>query len=379
VTTRESTQAWSGAERDAASAGSLPAGMPLQVLGSPVRGRLFVLEPLTQGIMWVDVSAVELIPEPTEQQLAEMVAAVQPAAEVAAAQPVAEVAATDFSPWWAMTHTPATAWSSPTAGAEAQGQIPQWRYLQVVRPFEENRVLTRDPRTNASAYVDVERIGPVGPPPEIYFATPPPDNEVVGLPARIVGAPDSYELPIKENYFSYETLPHNHPVSAEGRVEMEDGSSWYRIGDRRYVPTANVRIPRPPDRKWEGRWIDADLRDPVLVTAYEGDRPVYSALAVKGTAAFQTRTGIHRIWRRVANETMDSATLGIPRNSPNGYYLRDVLFTQYFTSDGAAIHYNYWRSNWGYAGSHGCLGMNYDDSLFFWNFAGVGTIIYVHN
>jgi hypothetical protein len=274
---------------------------------------------------------------------------------------------------------PATAWSGPGAGAEAQGQIPQWRYLLVLRPFEENRVLTRDPRTNASAYVDIERIGPVGPPPDVYFAPPPPDTAEIGLPARIVGAPDSYDLPIKEPYFSYETLPHNQAVTAEARVEMEDGSSWYRLGDRRYVPTANVRIPRPPDRKWDGRWIDADLREPVLVTAYEGDRAVYSAMAVKGTSAFQTRTGIHRIWRRVANETMDSATLGIPRNSPNGYYLRDVLFTQYFTTDGAALHYNYWRANWGYAGSHGCLGLNYDDSLFFWNFAGVGTIVYVHN
>ena len=95
--------------------------------------------------------------------------------------------------------------------------------------------------------------------------------------------------------------------------------------------------------------------------------------------AFQTPTGVFRILRRVANETMDSATLGIPRTSPNGYYLKDVLYTQYFTGDGAALHYNYWRSNWGYAGSHGCLGMNFDDSKFFWDFAGVGTVVYVHS
>ena len=39
---------------------------------------------------------------------------------------------------------------------------------------------------------------------------------------------------------------------------------------------------------------------------------------------------------------------------------------------------NYWSSNWGYAGSRGCLGMNYDDSLWFWNWATIGTPIVIH-
>lgn len=368
VATRETTQLWSGVEAEAVSFGSVPSGLPLQVVGPQQGQRIFVLNPLTQNVAWVDVQAVTPIREPTDEELADRLLAVQAAAAAAA-----------FRPWWAMTHMPATAWSGPEPGADAMGQIPQWRYLQVVRPSEGDRVLTVDPRSDQQAYVDVERIGPVGPPPEVYFAPPPADTRPIGLPGRIVGTAVSYEFPLRENYFSLEDLHHNQPISVEGLVETEDGSSWYRIGERRYVPAASVRIPRPPDRTWSGRWIDADLREPVLVTAYEDDRPVYAALAVKGTSAFQTTPGIHRIWRRVANETMDSATLGIPRNSPNGYYLRDVLFTQYFTYDGAALHYNYWRSNWGYAGSHGCLGMNYDDSKFFWDFATIGTIVYVHN
>jgi len=36
----------------------------------------------------------------------------------------------------------------------------------------------------------------------------------------------------------------------------------------------------------------------------------------------------------VENETMDSATLGVPRDAPGGYYLKDVLYTQYFTPQG---------------------------------------------
>ncbi len=82
--------------------------------------------------------------------------------------------------------------------------------------------------------------------------------------------------------------------------------------------------------------------------------------------------------RRVANETMDSSTIGIPRTARGGYYLRNVLFTQYFTSGGASLHYNYWSSNFGSAGSHGCLGLSYADSAWLWNWATIGTPLSIH-
>ena len=84
------------------------------------------------------------------------------------------------------------------------------------------------------------------------------------------------------------------------------------------------------------------------------------------------------ILRRVANETMNSDTIGIPRFGPGGYYLTNVLFTQYFTGDGASLHYNYWSGNWGYAGSHGCLGLTYGDSAFLWQWAHLGTPVVIH-
>jgi lipoprotein-anchoring transpeptidase ErfK/SrfK len=227
--------------------------------------------------------------------------------------------------------------------------------------------------------VDLADVGPVGPPPDDYLAPPPPDTRAIGLPGRIIGSPTAYERPQRADYFALSRLATNQSVTVQGVVDQGDGGRWYHIGQAQYVPEVNVRLPRTPDRTFPGRWIDASLTEPVLVTAYEGSQPVYTALAVKGTTAFQTPLGVHRIQRRVANETMDSATLGIPRTAPGGYYLRDVLYTQYFTGDGAALHYNYWRSDWGYAGSHGCLGMNLDDSRYFWDFATVGTVVYVHN
>ena len=284
----------------------------------------------------------------------------------------------DSAPW-VMTFRPTTAWSSADADAESLGQVQQWRYFQVLDGGANGRLAGIDPRTNAKVFIDAEAVGPVGPPPDDYLAPAPPDDSTLAVPGRIIGSTELFERPENQRYFALDEVPTNTPVSVQGMVDGAGDSTWYRVGDDQYVPSNHLRLPTPPGRTFEGRWVDANLTEPVMVTAYDGDTPVYSALAVKGASAFQTPQGVYRILRRVQNETMDSQTIGIPRTSPNGYYLKDVLYTQYFTGDGAALHYNYWRSNWGYAGSHGCLGMDFDDSKFFWEFAGVGTVVYVHS
>ena len=114
-----------------------------------------------------------------------------------------------------------------------------------------------------------------------------------------------------------------------------------------------------------------------MLTAYEGSRFVLNTLAIKGTIANQTPTGTFSILRRVQDETMDSGTLGVDPHGPGGYHLEHVLNTQYFTSDGASIHYNWWSSNFGYSGSHGCLGVGLQDSQFLWNWADIGTTVVI--
>jgi hypothetical protein len=173
-------------------------------------------------------------------------------------------------------------------------------------------------------------------------------------------------------------LAHNSPVFVGESVRGDDGAVWYRIGEDEYVHSDGIRLPKGPPLMYSGRWIDVDLSEPALMTAYEDDRIVYTALALHGTLADQTPSGLYRIQRRVENETMNSETIGIPRDSPRGYFLENVLYTQYFTGDGAAIHYNYWSSNFGYAGTHGCLGVNLEDALWFWQWATVGTPVHIH-
>jgi len=127
------------------------------------------------------------------------------------------------------------------------------------------------------------------------------------------------------------------------------------------------------------RWITVNLTTQRAI-AFVGAQPVHLALVTTGAPGWETPTGDFRIYVRIENETMDSLTIGIPRDDSWGYYLENVYFTQYFVG-GIALHYNYWRSD-SYFGnvpsSHGCVGMRYDDAKFFWDFATIGTRVVVH-
>lgn len=125
-----------------------------------------------------------------------------------------------------------------------------------------------------------------------------------------------------------------------------------------------------------GRWIDVDLST-LQLTAYRGSTPVRVIAVSSGKPGWETPTGEFTIQRRVYNETMNSATIG----RPGRWYLENVLFTQYFTGYGHALHYNWWspRSVFGNQRvSAGCVSMDYADAAFLWNFASVGTPVSIH-
>jgi lipoprotein-anchoring transpeptidase ErfK/SrfK len=127
------------------------------------------------------------------------------------------------------------------------------------------------------------------------------------------------------------------------------------------------------------RWIAVNLTTQRAM-AFIGAQPVRVALVTTGMPGWETPLGDFRIYRRVENETMDSLGLGIPIDSPEGWYVENVLYTQYFFS-GVTLHYNYWRPQ-SYFGSipssHGCVGLGYGDAKFFWDFADVGTRVVVY-
>jgi hypothetical protein len=204
-------------------------------------------------------------------------------------------------------------------------------------------------------------------------------QQSIDLPGRVLGDLNLRSEPRVGGDTLLRLLSHNDPVWVYEAVPGADGDTWYRVGDGEYVHGADVRLPRPPPQTFPGRWLDVDLQEPTLITAYEGDRPVNAMLAIHGRTADETARGEYPIVRRVEDETMDSETLGVPHDDPNGYYLEHVLYTQYFTDDGAALHDNYWSDAFGYAGSHGCLGLSNADAKWLWDWADVGTVLNIHD
>lgn len=183
-----------------------------------------------------------------------------------------------------------------------------------------------------------------------------------------------------------ETIPYGAPVIAVDWVkgeQVDDGSdTWAQLEDGTYLFERNVGragpVLAPPvsgDAPTQGNWIDCNLTQQLLV-AYEGRTPVRVAVQTTGKPGWETPEGYYVINTRVANETMESGSIG----ADEFYKLENVLFTQYFTDRGHALHFAWWKTpeTIGRPGSHGCLNLLLDDAEFFWNWAGIGTPVYSH-
>ena len=183
-----------------------------------------------------------------------------------------------------------------------------------------------------------------------------------------------------------ETLAYGAPLSTvawvKGEEVFEAADLWAQLGDARYAYARNVGRtgpvappPMPPGAPTFGRWVDINLTQQ-LATAYEGAEPVRTAPVTTGMAGWETPEGTFQIVNRVANETMTSGAIG----AENFYRLEDVLFTQYFTDVGHALHFAWWRTKEtiGRPGSHGCVNMLLEDARFFWDFADYGTPVVCH-
>jgi lipoprotein-anchoring transpeptidase ErfK/SrfK len=140
------------------------------------------------------------------------------------------------------------------------------------------------------------------------------------------------------------------------------------------IPPPNPPAVPGPEVAGE-RWILVDIASQTT-SAMVGEQTYYTALVTTGKDDWETPPGEWRILYRVESETMTSAAIG----AEEYYVLEDVLYTQYFTNAGHALHLNYWREPYYFGNirsSHGCVGMRLEDAEFFWRFATFGTRVVV--
>jgi lipoprotein-anchoring transpeptidase ErfK/SrfK len=269
-----------------------------------------------------------------------------------------------------------TLYSGPTEDDVAVGDIPPLVTVQVL-DYQGDWAHISNPRTHTTAYVPSDQLGPGDPPSRYVTMSPPAPSDEFDVRGVVTDGVPLAVYPTPADEAAEKELNPNTWLTLTGVVNGEDGARFYRTDSGDFVSADAVFIPERTE-DFTGRWLDVNLNTPTRVTAYEGETEVSSFLAIRGTGSRPTPTGVFTILRRVANETMNSDTIGIPRFGPGGYYLTNVLWTQYFTGDGASFHYNYWSGAWGYPGSHGCLGLTYADSGWLWEWAHVGTPVVIH-
>jgi hypothetical protein len=162
-------------------------------------------------------------------------------------------------------------------------------------------------------------------------------------------------------------------VGADLWAKLKSGGYIYARNVGRNAPVAPT--PVPDDAPTVGRWIDVNLTQQLMV-AYEGRDVQRVIVTTTGMAGWETPPGFYQILWRVPNETMESGAIG----AEHFFKLEDVLFTQYFTNQGHAVHYAWWRTpqTIGRPGSHGCLNTLLDDAPYLWDWATIGTPVYVH-
>jgi hypothetical protein len=172
------------------------------------------------------------------------------------------------------------------------------------------------------------------------------------------------------------------PKWVAGEEVYTGASAWAQIGDGKYVFSRNVgrnapvaAPPLPAGAPSTGNWIDVHLTQQ-LMTAYTDRSVVRVSVMASGVPGWDTPEGTYQILVRVPNETMTSGAIG----AEYFYRLDDVLFTQYFTDVGHAIHFAWWRTpeTIGRPASHGCLNLLLDDSRFYWDWADIGTTLFIH-
>ncbi len=181
---------------------------------------------------------------------------------------------------------------------------------------------------------------------------------------------DSYVVKAGDNLFRI-ALRHGVSVASLKAANGLSSNIVY-VGQRLHIPGTNGGTPTDSPAPAPGhgtggeKWIDVNLSTQT-VTAYEGQTPVYSALASTGLWGTPTVVGTYHIYAKYVSTTM----------SGPGYYLPGVPHTMYFYR-GYAIHGAYWHNNFGTPMSHGCVNLSLPDAEWFYNWAPMETKVVTH-
>lgn len=156
-------------------------------------------------------------------------------------------------------------------------------------------------------------------------------------------------------------------------VTREEKSIWYEIYDSQlkrsfYVPAHDMRLipddeltllsPEVPE---EQKSIVVDLPTQ-MVTAFEGEKLVFSQRCSSGSRGTETPKGEFRTYHKGPSIHMTNE--GDAVEDETVYSLPGVPWCSFFTGMGNAFHGTYWHNDYGRPRSHGCVNLPSEAAKF---------------
>ena len=154
-------------------------------------------------------------------------------------------------------------------------------------------------------------------------------------------------------------------------VTRDEKSIWYEIYDSEvkrylYVPSYAMRLVPydeltllSPEVPQEDKSIIVDLASQML-TAYEGEKLVFSQRCSSGAEGTETPKGEFRTYHKGPAVHMTNQGDAIE----NIYNLPGVPWCSFFTGAGHALHGTYWHNDYGRPRSHGCVNLPSEAAKF---------------
>jgi len=120
-----------------------------------------------------------------------------------------------------------------------------------------------------------------------------------------------------------------------------------------------------------------DVNSHKMVVTLNG-APVKTLDQSAGSVRHPTQNGTHVVLEKMQKVVMDSATVGIPRNSPDGY-LTTTYWNVRISNSGEFVHGAPWSvDSQGRANvSHGCVNLAPADAQWFFDFSRPGDAVVV--
>jgi lipoprotein-anchoring transpeptidase ErfK/SrfK len=145
--------------------------------------------------------------------------------------------------------------------------------------------------------------------------------------------------------------------AGDGVWGVADRTIRFRIGERR-VSVVDVRTHR--------------------MKVVSGGRTLRVLPVSTGRERYPTTNGVHFVIEKTPVKLMDSSTVGIPRNSPGGYYQR-VAWSVRISNSGEFVHAAPWSTgSQGRANvSHGCVNLSTANAAWYYGLTRRGDVVEV--